>query len=305
MRIVSLLPSLTEWVAALGRLDDLVGISHECDWPSLVNELPRLTSCQIQTEATSTEIDAQVVASGPQSLYEVDADRLLDLVPDLILTQAQCEVCAVSESAVRTIADSVRPRPLVVAVNPTDLAGITEMVLHLGDVLQASEPAEDWLRRFDATCKQIASARRTAGVKQNEVAVAMIEWIDPIYTSGHWNPELFSLAGGREQLATPGQPSRRIHPEQLVEADPEVLVVAPCGFDLERTRQAWREETKGGSWSTLRAVVEGRVMLVDANSYFARPGPRLEASLRIASAALAPEACEALAPPEGWAWIRS
>jgi iron complex transport system substrate-binding protein len=298
MRIVSLLPSLTELVCALGRGEDLVGVTHECDFPPDVGATrPRLTRSRIAADAPSAAIDAMVVAEGGH-LYDLDASRLAGLRPDLILTQAQCDVCAVNEARVRRVAAALPGPPHVESVNPTDLAGVFAMFRRVGERLDAREAAEGLIAQFEATAAAIA--RRRAG--RDEPRTLLLEWTDPPFLSGHWNPELVALAGGREVLGRAGAPSRRATWGEIAAADPDVILLSPCGFSLERTEAELPPLATRPEWATLSAVRHGRVVLVDGSSYFSRPGPRLEASLRIAAAAIDPDRCGDLAPPEGWRW---
>ncbi|WP_152051687.1 cobalamin-binding protein [Tautonia marina] len=295
MRIASLLPSLSELVCDLGRGEWLVGVTHECDFPSHLARLPHLTRSKIDPGGTSAEIDA-VVAEQGGSLYELDRDLLEALKPDLILTQTQCDVCAVNEATVRKVAEILPSRPRVESVNPTDLAGVFEVFRRVGRLLDAEVEAETLIGRFESTAREIA--QRRAGRPQP--GTIMVEWTDPPFTSGHWNPELVALAGGRELLAQNGEASRRTNWETIMAAQPEVLLIAPCGFELDRVRQEVAPLTRLDGWQTLPAVRHGMVTIADGSAYFARPGPRLEASLRIAAAAIDPETCSDLAPTSGW-----
>ena len=295
MRIVSLLPSLTELVCALGRGADLVGVTHECDFPPGVERLPHLTRNLIPPLATSAEIDAAVSAQGG-SLYELDADRLAGLRPDLILTQAQCDVCAVNETAVRRAACDLPGNPGVESVNPTDLAGVHAMFRRVGDLLGARAEADALVARFEATSAEVA--RRREG--QPVPAVVLLEWADPPYIAGHWNPELIALAGGREALGRAGAPSRRVAWAEVAAAAPEVVLLSPCGFALDRAEAEAAALDGIDEWRGLPAVREGRVALVDGSAYFSRPGPRLAESLAIAAAAIDPRRCGDLAPADGW-----
>jgi len=295
MRIVSLLPSLTELVAALGRGGDLVGVTHECDFPAGVEALPHLTRSRISTSASSAEIDAAVAAEGG-SLYELDGGLLAELRPDLILTQEQCDVCAVNEATVRRTAMELPGSPHVESVNPTDLAGVHAMFRRVGDLLGARVEADALIAAFHATAAEV---RRRLGGRPSRPAL-LLEWFDPPFSSGHWNPEIVGLAGGAETLAKAGDPSRRVTWAEVAGADPEVIVLAPCGFTLGRSAEELPALAARPEWAALRAVRSGSVVLADGSAHFARPGPRLEAGLRIAAAAVAPDLCGDLAPPDGW-----
>jgi iron complex transport system substrate-binding protein len=295
MRIVSLLPSLTELVCALGRGADLVGVTHECDYPPGVEELPHLTRSRIPTSSTSAEIDALVAEQGGQ-LYDLDVHLLTQLRPDVILTQAQCDVCAVSERTVRSAAGNLPGCPIVESVNPTTLAEIHAMFRRVGDLVGAREAADAILRCFTSTAAEISDRLRGRDV----VRVLHLEWLDPPFVSGHWNPELITLAGGEDVLGRAGIASRRATWDEVIAAQPHVVLVAPCGFSLERTRLELPALEAHGAWRSLAAVRAGRVAIVDGSAYFSRPGPRIEESLRIAAAVIHPDMCADLAPPSGW-----
>jgi len=295
MRIVSLLPSLTELICDLGRRDDLVGVTHECDFPPGVDALPHLTRTRIPHAATGAEIDALVAAQGG-SLYDLDDARLASLRPDLILTQSQCDVCAVNERTVREVAAGLPGSPRVESVNPLDLAGVFAMFRRVGELLGSREAAEGLVSRFERLAAEIA--RRRAGLTPPRVA--LLEWLDPPYRSGHWNPEIVGLAGGVEVLAKAGEPSSRVSWAEVAAAGPEVLLLAPCGFGLERGRVELAGLSRVEEWPTLPAVADGRVALIDGSSYFARPGPRLSESLGIAAAAIDAGRCGDLATGIGW-----
>ncbi|WP_406697532.1 cobalamin-binding protein [Singulisphaera sp. Ch08] len=295
MRIVSLLPSLTELVCALGRRVDLVGVTHECDYPVGVEQLPHLTRSRITPSTSSAAIDAAVVEQGG-SLYDLDGALLAELRPDLILTQEQCDVCAVNEATVRRVAAGIPSSPRVESVNPTCLADLDAMFRRVGVLLDAKDAAESLIARFDATVTAIAHRRRGRPLRR----VLILEWFDPPFSSGHWNPEIVSLAGGAEVIGEAGQRSRRLSWREVAEADPELIILAPCGFTIERTEQELAQLQARPEWTRLGAVRSGSVILVDGSAYFSRPGPRLELSLKIAAAAIDPEACGDLAPVEGW-----
>ncbi len=297
MRIVSLLPSLTELVDALGKSDDLVGVTHECDYPPGVDRLPHLTRSRIPGSAGSAEIDALVVEQRG-SLYDLDAELLGRVRPDLILTQEQCDVCAVNEATVRRVASGLPGAPFVESVNPTDLAGLFAMFRRVGELLGVPAEAERVVGIFEAT--RLAIGRRLDEAGRAPRRAVLLEWFDPPYASGHWNPEIVGSAGGTEALARAGERSRRISWEALAEADPEVILLAPCGFTLGRTAEELPGLIARPEWRCLRAVRDGGVVAVDGSAYFSRPGPRLETSLRIAAAALHPDLFDDLAPEGGW-----
>jgi iron complex transport system substrate-binding protein len=295
MRIVSLLPSLTELVAALGHEADLVGVTHECDYPPGIERLPHLTRSRIDTSASSGAIDVLVAEQGG-SLYELDAGLLGQLRPDLILTQAQCDVCAVNEATVRRVAGDLPGPPPVESINPTCLADVHAIFRRVGELLGARAAAEQRIAEFEATAAEVSRRRNGRPTRR----VLLLEWFDPPYSSGHWNPELIALAGGVETIGQPGTRSRRIAWEDVASANPEVILLAPCGYTLERSEAELPALLRRPEWVRLAAVQARQVFLVDGSAYFSRPGPRLEASLRIAAAAIEPETCTDLAPADGW-----
>jgi iron complex transport system substrate-binding protein len=257
--------------------------------------LPHLSRSRIAATASSAAIDAAVVEQGG-SLYDLDGDLLARLRPDLILTQEQCDVCAVNEATVRRVAAGLPGAPRVESVNPSCLADLDAMFRRVGNRLGADEAAEALLARFAATAAEIARRRRGRPVRR----ALVLEWFDPPFSSGHWNPEIVGLAGGVEVIGEPGRRSRRLAWDEVVAADPEVILLSPCGFTIERTEQELPGLQARPEWDRLAAVRDGGVTLVDGSAYFSRPGPRLESSLRIAAAAIDPEACGDLAPAEGW-----
>jgi len=295
VRIISLLPSLTELVCALGHRANLVGVTHECDFPPGIERLPHLTRSRIPASATSAEIDATVSAERG-SLYELDDALMASLRPDLVLTQSQCDVCAVNEGAVRKCASSLPGNPRVESVNPIDWPGVAAMFAHVGEVLGNREGGEALVRAIEDDASMIRERRGGAP----PVSVELLEWVDPPFVSGHWIADLLEMAGGSVALGKSGEASRRATWCELAEADPEVILLSPCGFSLERAEADIPTLMARPEWRGLRAVRNGRVALVDGNQFFSRPGPRLRESLRIAAAMIDPERCSDLAQFGGW-----
>ncbi|WP_337174618.1 cobalamin-binding protein [Paludisphaera sp.] len=298
MRIVSLLPSLTELVCALGRRDDLVGVTHECDYPASVRELPSLTASRIPAEATSAEIDA-LVSERQAGLYTLDEATLASLRPDLILTQEQCDVCAVNEATVRRAAAALPGSPRVESVDPRTLDDVFAMFRRVGDLIERPVEAEYLVAGFHRTVRWI---REFVMPSRPRPRVALLEWLDPPFSSGHWNPDIIELAGGREVIGRPGERSRRVGWDEVAQAEPEVILVALCGFELERAAREMASVIDRPEWRRLPAVREGRVALVDGSAFFSRPGPRLEVGLRIAAGAMAPLLFGPLDTRRGEAW---
>jgi iron complex transport system substrate-binding protein len=295
MRIVSLLPSLTELVCALGRGDELVGVTHECDFPPGVELLPHLTQSKIPPDASSQAIDSMVAEQGG-SLYDLDEDALAELKPDLILTQEQCDVCAVNEATVRRSAAKLPGNPTVESVNPTDLEGVFAMFQRVGKLLDATAEAEALIERFTTTARLIEDRIRAESAPR----FLVLEWLDPPFSSGHWNPDLIRLAGGHETIGRPGEKSRQLTWAEVAAAVPEIILVAACGFSIDRTEEDLAELASLREWNDLQAVRNGRVYVTDGSAFFSRPGPRLEASLRIAAEIIRPEMFADLAPRGSW-----
>jgi len=301
VRIVSLLPSATEIACALGFQGHLVGRSHECDYPPGVRTLPVLTRARLDATQASQTIDTRVrelVRSGT-SIYEVDAERLRELSPDVILTQEQCEVCAASPRDLEAaLADWLGRPPQLISLAPQSLREVWNDLSTVAHALGAPERAKQLTARLEA---RVAAVAERAGRSHPRPRVACIEWIDPLMAAGNWVPELVALAGGSDVLGTAGAHSPWLAPEALAGADPDVVVVLPCGFDLARTRTELAPHLARPPWSGLRAVREGRVFVTDGNQYFNRPGPRLVESLEILAEIFHPGEFAPAHHETGWA----
>jgi len=300
MRIISLLPSATEIVCALGFRDALVGRSHECDYPFGVEVLPSCTAARIDPSAPSREIDDQVRSRvrDALSIYDVDTEQLRALRPDLIVTQDQCEVCAVSLGDVeQALADWTGVAPRVVSLSPSTLADVWADLRRVGEAVDAQERAR---ALCESLTDRVTEIGERAGGQATRPRVAGIEWIDPLMGAGNWVPELVALAGGANSLGRPGEHSPWITFDQLAAADPDVIAVLPCGFDLARTRAELGPLLAQRGWGALRAVREERVFLLEGNQYFNRPGPRLLESLEILAEILHPAAFDFGHRGTGW-----
>jgi iron complex transport system substrate-binding protein len=291
-RIVSLLPSATEIVAALGFADALVGRSHECDYPEEVAELPVCTEPNVDPAGSSEEIHRSVSALLAQTLsvYRVDARRLRELEPTHLVTQVQCEVCAVSlEEVEEALADwaSSQARPRLTALNPATLSDVFEDIERVAAALGAPERGARLVARLRERMDCIAA---TSSALSRRPRVATIEWLSPLMVAGNWMPELVEMAGGENLFGTAGAHSPRLSWDTLQSADPEVVVIFPCGFPLERVEREIGLLTSLPGWRGLSAVSSGRVFLAEANQYFNRPGPRLAETLEILAEMLHPEA---------------
>ncbi|HET9209458.1 MAG TPA: cobalamin-binding protein [Thermoanaerobaculia bacterium] len=273
MRIVSLVPNGTEILFALGAGDLVVGVSHECDFPAEARTRPILTGSALTPGMSAAEVDAAVsaqVGSG-LSLYTLDEARIAELAPDVIVTQQLCPVCAVSTEQVD---GAVRPLPRcpeLVSLDPRTIGEVFADVRRVGEVTGHTEDAEALLADLD---RRLAAVRqRTLGKPRPRVLA--LEWLDPPFAGGHWVPEMIALAGGIDVFGEPGGHSARLTWDQVAAADPEVIVVMPCGFDEAGARGQIATVADRPAWRSLRAVREGKVFPVDANGCFSRPGPRL------------------------------
>jgi iron complex transport system substrate-binding protein len=290
IRTVSLLPAATEVVGALGLLDQLLAVSHECDHPEEVNTLPRVTHCEIHGKGlSSAEIDRWVserLRSG-ESLYTLDEVKLRELAPDLILTQHLCDVCAPAYGTVEALAKALPSRPRLLNLEPTSLADVLRGVMEVAAAMGHPEKGEEVFCRLARRVEKVT--RRVAGLPRPTAFI--MEWAGPIYNSGHWNPELVRLAGGTAVLSPEGVDSVRVAWEDLRAADPEVLVIACCGHGVERTRKDLPGLEALPGWGGLRAVRDRRTYLADGSAYFSRPGPRVVDTLEMLAAVLHPGAC--------------
>jgi iron complex transport system substrate-binding protein len=288
MRIVSLVPSATEILFALGLGDEVVAVTHECDYPPAAKELPTVTRDVLPPGLSAGQIDAAVRARTEQgeAIYALDVEALRELRPDLIVTQALCAVCAVSFEDVRAIAEQLEPRPEVIALDPRTLGEV------LGDVRTLAEATgrrdagvalvNDAAARVDRVRLAVRDGRRPR--------VAALEWLEPVYVAGHWTPQLIELAGGIDVLGMPGEHSERRAWEEVAAAEPDIVVVMPCGYDAER---AHIEALDYGD--KLAALGAGQVVAVDAAAYFSRPGPRLIDGLELLAHLLQPESASEVA----------
>jgi iron complex transport system substrate-binding protein len=287
MKIVSLLPSATEIVCAVGLREQLVGVTHECDFPPSVRELPVVTRSLIPSDAPSGEIDRMVRERlrSDRALYTLDLPTLEQLKPDLIVTQALCDVCAVAEAEVQAAACSLPGNPRVVNLEPQTLREVLGSIRLVGQVAGAEAVADSVARGLAHRVERVAVRSRMLRLPPR---VVVLEWLDPPFSCGHWNPELVRLAGGTEVLGREGQPSRTLRWEEVKEADPDAILVSCCGFGLDRTMEDVRMLSSNPWWRELAAVRSERVYVVDGSQYFSRPGPRLVDSLEILAHALHP-----------------
>lgn len=290
VRIVSLIPSGTEILAALGLTNAIVGRSHECDYPPEIKDRPVCTQARINTNAPSIEIHDKVnhLLQSALSIYQVKTDVLEKLQPTHIVTQDQCDVCAVSLKDVQeAVATLTHSSPQIISLQPQVLQDVWADIERVGKVFEIDSRAV--IENLEARVKILS--QRTEGLSQTEnlPKVACIEWTNPLMVAANWIPELVSLAGGEPLFSVAGQPSAPINWETLIASNPDIIIFMPCGFDLKRTRQEAQLLNKHPEWQKLHAVQSGRVYITDGNSYFNRPGPRLVDSIEILGDILHPE----------------
>lgn len=280
MRIVSLLPSATEIICAMGLEEQLVGVTHECDFPPSVRALPKVTRTLIPTDATGAEIDALVRArlGARSALYTLDLPVLERVAPDLIVTQALCDVCAVAEDEVRDAACTLPSGPRVLNLEPETLGEVLACIRDVGVATGASQQADALTARLRARVDAVVARSLGATTRPR---VALLEWLDPPFSTGHWNPELVRLAGGVDGLGREREKSVTLEWDRVVEWRPEVVVIACCGFTARRAMDEVHVLDRVAGWDSLPAVQSGRVYVTDGASYFSRPGPRLVDSLEL------------------------
>ncbi len=287
MRIVSLVPSATEMLFALGAGDQVVAVTHECDYPVEALDLPKVTRDVIGPGLAADEIDAAVRALTEQgkAIYELDERELTALQPDLIVTQALCAVCAVSYDDVRAVAERMDPQPEVISLDPKTLGEVLGDVRTLAQAIDAKDAGVALIEDAAARIDRVRLAVRAV----DPVPVAALEWLDPVFAAGHWTPQLIEYAGGFDVLGLPGEHSEQVTWEQVADAHPEVIVAMPCGYDAERAQEeayTYADE--------LAEVGAQRIVAVDAAAYFSRPGPRLVDGLELLAHILHPDRANAI-----------
>jgi iron complex transport system substrate-binding protein len=282
MRIVSLVPSATEMLFALGLGGEVTAVTHECDHPPEARELPRVTRDVIGPGLGPAEIDRAVreLTEEGRAIYELDEDRLARLQPDLIVTQALCAVCAVSYDDVQAVAERLESRPRVLSLDPHTLGEVLGDVRTLAEATDARDAGVDLVQDAASRIDRVRLAVRA----QPPVRVAALEWLDPVYVAGHWTPQLVDYAGGIDVLGMPGEHSERRGWDEVAAARPEVVVVMPCGYDAERAAEEAYDYA-----DELDGLGARRVVAVDASAYFSRPGPRLIDGLELLAHVLHPD----------------
>ena len=295
-RIISLLPGATEIVCALGSAESLVAISHECDYPPEISHLPRVSTSAVDSSASSHDIDAAVRRTSESGLplFALDAEDIVRLAPTLIITQSLCEVCAVSDGDVRDIAHLITPSPTILPMTGTTLDGVWADITAIGAALGRPDPAAALLSSLADRMHLVHDALRAARAPRPRVAV--IEWLDPLFIAGHWTPEVVRRAGGVDVVAEPGAHSVQVTVEQVRVANPDVLLFAPCGFDVERAAREAHALLATREWSWAR---EREAWALDGNALTSRPGPRLVDAIEVMASVFAPSLFNA--PPNSLA----
>jgi iron complex transport system substrate-binding protein len=295
-RIVSLLPAATELVAALGAIDQLVGITHECDFPAEVNGIARVTTSVVDRDASSRAIDEHVraLSASGAPVFAMDARQLQQLAPTLILTQSLCEVCAVSEGDVRQLGALLDPAPRLLPLVGTTLDGVWNDITAVGAAIGRGREADALLASIAARLRLVHETLEAARAPRPRVAV--IEWLDPLFVAGHWTPELVRRAGGVDVLAEPGMHSVEIAVDRIRAAEPDLLLFAPCGFDIDRAAAESRTLVETSEWEWARGLES---WAIDGNALTSRPGPRLADAVEVMAAIFAPRSFAA--PSLGYA----
>jgi iron complex transport system substrate-binding protein len=274
MRIVSLLPSATEILFALGFDKEIVGVSHECDFPAQARTKRVVIHSRLPHDAPPLEIDRLVreyVARG-ESLYSVDAEALAELEPDLIITQDLCQVCAASPDDLATTLARFPAPPEVLCLNPQDLGDVWRDILWVGEATCRGHEAETLLKKIGTRLGELECQLDSV---EHRPRVAMLEWLEPFYVAGHWVPEMIEVAGGKDALGRKRTPSFRVSAKDAIDAAPEILLIAQCGYSAQQARDEYRAMSFPEEWSAMPAVRNSRVYALDASGYFSRPGPRL------------------------------
>jgi iron complex transport system substrate-binding protein len=287
MRIVSLLPSATETLFALGLDEEIVGVSHECDFPPQAKTRKSVVRSRLPKDATPSEIDRLVrehVERG-ESIYAVDRDILEELAPDLILTQDLCHVCAATPDELAAALADIPAQPEVLSLDPRDLGDVWRDILWIGERTGRRERAQKFVERIGMRLAQIES---DSGSAEPRPRVVVLEWLQPFYVGGHWVPEMIHHAGGIDVLGEPKKPSYRVTLEEIVSAAPEFLFIAPCGYNAEQARNEYLSLTFPEEWHSIPAVRDGRVFALDANSYVSRPAGRLVTGIEAMAKAMHP-----------------
>jgi iron complex transport system substrate-binding protein len=289
IRIVSLLPAATEITAALGLMEQVVGVSHECDFPKEANARPRVTHCPVHNAGlASGEVDQWVrrALRDNGTIYTIDEPLLRELRPNVILTQKLCDVCAVGYGTVARLAETLPGPPQVVNLEPTSLTDIFDDIRSVAEACSVPERAHEIIAGLS---ERLEFVRHRADRISHRPRCFLMEWVDPPFCSGHWGPELVEIAGGRDSLGRKNQPSAQVDWREVIEARPEIMVLALCGYDISHARRDYELLQSFPDFGSIPAALDGDIYLVNASAYFARPGPRIVDSLEILAGILHPE----------------
>jgi iron complex transport system substrate-binding protein len=298
MRIVSLLPATTEILYAIGAGKDVVGVTHECDFPPEAAAKPKLILPRVDPSAAPAELDRQVreLVERGESIYAVDAELLAQLAPDIIVTQDLCHVCAASPEDLASALSRLPPNraPRVIQFTPRTLTEVWSGIREIGEAVGRAAEAQSLA---SALAERVAAVERATAKAVTRPRVLCLEWFDPPYCGGHWVPEMVRLAGGIDPFGKEGEPSYPITWERVFEAQPEVVVLMSCGYNRERNLEVWKSSSPPAGWNELPAVQSGRIHAVDANAFFSRCGPRLADGVQLLAHLLHPELSVAVADP--------
>ena len=299
MRIVSLLPSITEIVSALGKQEQLVGRSHECNFPKEISELPTCTEPKFNPDGTSYEVDQRVKALVQEglSVYRVNEEQLQQLDPDIILTQDHCEVCATSLGEVeQAVNHSFNKEVTIISVSPTDLSSVVNSIRTIAQAIDAEEAAEELTAQMKSRLQKIQNQSQPL----HNPSVLCLEWLDPLMSAGNWIPVLVQLAGGNPLAAKAGEHSPRLEWEKVSQLNPDIITITPCGYGIEQTLDELSALTDRNEWQSLRAVQNHQVFIADGDHYFNRPGPRLVDSTQILAEIIHPARFRSDESHRGW-----
>lgn len=291
MRICTLLPSATEICHALGLGDSILGVTHECDFPPEARKKRVVVTSRLPHTTDSAEIDRLVTAftARGESVYRVDAEALRELDPDLIITQDLCHVCAASPYDLAAALSTLPRASKVLSLNAHTLAEVWGDIISVGSATGSEKKAESLAAYLIGKVSSVQRAVQPFIASHPRPRMACLEWLNPVFNAGHWVPEMVALAGGEDVLAQAGKPSIRIEWQQVFAAQPEVILISPCGYDLARAMEEFSHMPLPQGWNDMPAVKSGRVYVTDANSYFSRPGPRLADGVAILAKALHPD----------------
>jgi iron complex transport system substrate-binding protein len=299
MRIASLLPAATEILYALGAGDEIVAVTHECDFPAEATRKPSLIRPRIDPLAPPVEVDRCVsdLASRGESLYVVDTDLFATLAPDMIVTQDLCHVCAASPETLAAALARLPPgkTPRVITFTPHTLADIWQGIIDIGDAVGRGSQAREFVAQLESKVSAVQSAVAAEPPAAKRPRVLCLEWFDPPYVAGHWVPEMVRLAGGIDVLGCEAQSSIQVTWQQILKSQPDVILLMSCGYNLQRNQEAWASTSVPSGWEDLPAVKNDRVHAVDANSYFSRPGPRLAEGVNLLARLLHPSLVSGIA----------